>query len=244
MKKIINSILIIFAFIHGGIGYSKNCFNSCEKITFVYIHGVYEIDEKVFNKEVAGMHKHFENKRLGQYVIAPEYKKVYWGQLPLKGTCYELYKSGLIGMNMDHNFWKVKKTTEPKISLLINPIYKFFLVGDMGSRSSSVFFRNLVNNYIYQIIWVIGDIQTRTQIFNLMESQISQIDGKYVIVGHSLGSAISTKFIEERVMLTQNESGYNSKVSNNFLGLITGGDINNTFLSLKFARDLKMMKKT
>ena len=209
-----------------------------EKVTFIYIHGVYEVDPKVFDKEVVSLHKHFANKRLGNYVISPEYKKIYWGDMPLSETSYKLFSSGLMAINTENNVWKVKATTDPKISLLLNPINRMFLVGDMGSKSNAVFFRNFINNYVYQLVWVIADVVGHNTIFDKIESQIDSVDGKYVIVAHSLGSAISTKFIMERVMLNPGEKFYNPRVSNNFAGLITGGDVNNTFLAVKLARDL------
>lgn len=210
-----------------------------EKVTLIYIHGVDEPEIEVFDKETAGLQKYFANKRIGKYIITQDYKKVFWGDLPINDNASKLHASGLIAMNMDHNVWKVKNTTEPKISLLINPLDRILLIGDMGSKSNAVFFRNFINNYIYQLVWTADDMVHATKVFNIIEKQIKDINGKYILVGHSLGSAIAVRFIMDRIIPENIDNGNEKYLSDNFVGLLTSGDVNNTFQAVRWSKELE-----
>lgn len=240
-KKIFLLVIILISGVNSACYATSTCDKQSE-VTFIYIHGVCELDEPLFNSNVRQLHSQFSGKKLGNYVISANYKKIYWGHLPFEGKSYQVFKQGLLEMNTEHNFWKVKRTVDPKLSLLLNPINRLFLIGDMGSKSNAVFFRNFINNYIYQLGWVLFDVNNSNVIFDMFQKKIEEIDGKYVIVAHSLGSAISSEFVRERVLLNVEDEMYEPKVKDNFVGLITSGDVNNTFRAIKFANELQTPK--
>lgn len=232
-------ILAFFIFINKNAIAAENYTRACpEKVTFIYIHGIDEPDIKVFERETDGQHRYFKGKRLGEYIIADDFRRVFWGDLPITELPFKLHSEGLKSMNMDHNVWKVKDTTNPKISLILNPFYRIFLIGDMGSKSNAVFFRNFINNYVYQLVWTSHDVIREQKIYNLIQKQINTVDGKYVLVGHSLGSAIALRFVMDRIIMDKNDPKYNEKTCQNFVGLITGGDVNNTFQAIRWSRDV------
>ena len=202
-----------------------------EKVTFIYIHGVNEPDPEDFQDEIDGLHKYFANKLLGKYIISPEHYGVFWGQMSKQGPGPELYKAGLLKINSDHNMSAVKKTTEIKPSLILNPYYKFCLLGDSGSKASAVFFRNLINSYNYDIIWIASEKNHLEEIFDLMQEKIDKANGKFVIVGHSLGSVLAVSFIIHKINLDPKDPYYKKSNFDNFVGLITSGDVNNSFHS-------------
>ncbi|MFA6990149.1 MAG: hypothetical protein WC197_08785, partial [Candidatus Gastranaerophilaceae bacterium] len=99
---------------------------------------------------------------------------------------------------------------------------------DNGSSPNAIYIRNLFNKYIIDLIWVCNDYSHLNQIFDRLQDKINNTDGKFVIVGHSLGSLIAVNFVMDRILHPDNPKCKKSNY-NNFLGLITSGDITNVF---------------
>lgn len=239
--KILTGLFLANLFILFGNCVMGECCSqsNCEKVTIIYIHGIYEIEKTVFERQTNTLHKYFANKKLGRYVINENFKRVYWGDLPPADEAYKIHASGLKAMNMDHNRWRVKNTTKPKPSLVLNPFVKYCLVGDFGSKSSAVFLRNIINNYIYEMVWLVDDLENKNKIYGLIEKKIEEINGKYILVGYSVGSVIAARFIMDRIVPEHLENSPKKYMSDNFIGLITGGDVNNSIQSITWNKELK-----
>lgn len=242
MKKYIKTLTLIFlvSILKGQMTLAqlKTPVETKERVTFIYIHGVNEPDPNDFQKEIDGLHKYFANKYMGNYIITPEHEGVFWGLLPREGPGPELYKAGLLRINTDHNFSNAKKTTDIKPSLILNPYYKFCLFADKGSKASAVFFRNLINGYNYDIIWIASDKTHLEKILDRIQEKIDMANGKFVLVGHSLGSVLAISFIINRINCDPGDPIYKKSNYDNFLGLITSGDVNNSFHSCYFAEQV------
>ena len=229
--------LSIFLVILSTLTASCQDISSSEKVTFIYIHGVYELNSTDFEKEIGGLHKYFANKKLGNYLISSEYKGVYWGQLSRANKSSALYEDGLMRINSSHNKSSLKKTSAINPFLLFNPFNDFSIFRDDGSSPEAVFFRNLLNNYMYDYNWVVSDNSHMNQILDLIQKKIDSTDGKYVLVCHSLGGAIAVNFIMNRILDPSNPN-YKKSNYDNFAGLITSGDISNNLNSSVWAKQI------
>lgn len=209
-----------------------------EKVTFIYIHGVATPDLEEFRTDAKNLHKYFAGKTLGNYVISSDFKIVHWGGLTHQGKPGEIFKNGLIRMNTTDNHSKIKDTSDINMRLL-NPIYKFFLFGDSGASNSAVAVRNFIQNYMYDIIWFTSDKNHENTVYNLIRDQINATEGKYIIVGHSFGAAISVRFLRTHVALDPDDPEYNKAYFDNCAGLITSGDLNNTVFSSILANEIE-----
>jgi len=205
--------------------------NSDNEVTFIYIPGILAVNPISTENNVISLHKHFANKKLGEYTVLPEYKIILWGDIPRDGESYEIFKDGLIDINTEHNKSKCKETYEAKTSLLLNPIYRFLLIQDSGSSANAVYWRNSVHNHLFDIAWYLFNEANKEQIFKLIQEKIDETDGKFVLIGNSFGAVVALDFVLNKVVLDA------SKRSNqeNFLGLITTADATNTVFAPVFS---------
>lgn len=205
-----------------------------EKVTFVYVHGIITRDPSDFEENVKKLHGYFKDKRLGKYIISDQYEVVNWRELLLQDVPLKLFEDGLIRINTDHNRLKIKRTSKPNIFLAIRPIYKLLQFSEKGSNPNAVYARNKLQNYIFNLFWLSAQAGRRDRVFDRIQEKINNINGKFVILAHSLGTPIAVRFIWERIIL---DSDKNKVPSNkeNFVGLITTGDINNTVMASTWA---------
>lgn len=238
IRIILFFILVLILPVSGAYSKEKPNTSVSDKVTFIYIHGVYELNPSEFEVEIKRLHKYFANKYLGNLIISPDYKGVYWGQLPREDKSSALFEDGLLRINSSHNKSVNKKTLSPNIFLLINPLNNLSIFRDNGSSAESVYLRNIINNYMYDFNWVMSDNSHINKIFDLIQKKIDETDGKFVFVCHSLGSVIALNFIMNRIISDPGSPYYKKSNYDNFAGLITSGDISNNFNSFIWAKQV------
>lgn len=197
-----------------------------KEVTLIYIPGILAVDSDETEKDIRSLHKHFANKKLGEYTISPEYKMILWGGIPRSCQTYKLFQDGLVGINTEHNNSKCKETYEAKLSLLLSPICRFLLIQDSGSSAHAVFWRNYLHNHLYDVIWYLMNDTNGNQIFDLIQDEINETDGNFVIFGNSFGAIVALDFVLNRIALSEDISN-----QENFVGLITTADASNTVFS-------------
>lgn len=140
-----------------------------------------------------------------------------------------------------------------------------------GSDQSAITLRYFANDFAYDLIWLLSKVDTPGSIidgvvyekndignnieavYNVIEDQINQTDGYYIIVGDSAGCIAAVKFVMDR--LTENTE-YNRIVKKShsqiiyktsrqsyedkFAGLITIASPVNAFLSSDLERSYKL----
>lgn len=197
-------------------------------LTIVYIHGfnAFDVDETLW--EADSLTKAFCNKYLGDYRFNCRHEMVLWSDLYSHDLPYDLYKSGLYSSNTVHNRSKVKNTIKFQGALL-NPILPLAAPFDAGAGGFTVFFRNMINDFLYQTFFVKDAPEKQKVIMDRIQAAVDKADGKFVIISHSFGAVLGTQFLEERIM-------NNPKNSENFVGLITSADVNTIFNANHWAK--------
>lgn len=196
-----------------------------KKVTFIYIPGILSVNPEKTENDVKTLHGHFANKKLGEYIISPEYKIAGWGQIPREGYTYELFQDGLIYINTRHNKSTSKKTSETKLYLLLNPIYRFLLLGDSGSSANAVYWRNYLHNHLYDIVWYFLNENNKKEIFSIIQEKINESEGDFVLVGNSFGVIAALDFVLNNIIPDNQTNKFNQE---KFAGLITTADGSNT----------------
>lgn len=210
-------LLILFSL------FCKNVYaqTTSEEVTFIYIPGILSVNPEDYEKEAKSLHKYLANKKLGKYRISEDYKISHWGNIPREDLTFEIFKEGLVCANSRNNESACKKTWESNPSLLLNPINRFFLIGDSGSSAQAVFWRNYIHNHIYDVVWYFSNNKNKEKIFEIIQDKISESNNKFILIGNSFGAVIALDFVIEKVI----PDNLNSK---KFVGVITTGDPNNT----------------
>lgn len=203
-----------------------------EPVKIIYVHGVNAYDAQEVYEEAAGLNNAFRGQHLGDdYYFSGEYEVVIWGDLFKKDVEYDIYESGLKSINTKYNNQKIKSTTDFDGKLL-NPFLPLYAVKDSGSGGYAVYFRNLINDFLYQVFLLKDSPQKEDIVLNRIQKAVDNTDGKFVLMSHSYGAVVTLDFLESRIM-------NNPELSAKFAGMITSADVNTTFNAYKWSETFK-----
>lgn len=204
---------------------------SKEPVTIIYVHGFNAADKQIVLDEARNVSNAFAGKTMGPYVFSGKHKVVFWADLFDCDKAYKIYRSGLLSINTDNNFSKRKNTTKFENSLF-NPCHSFVHPKDKGSGACSVFFRNAINDFLYQIFCIKDSYEKQNIVIERIQNTADSLCEKYIIIGHSFGAVAAVDFIERKVI-------GNDKNTQKFVGLITSADLNTTFHANIWDKTLK-----
>lgn len=225
-----NLIFIIFLFLSL---FSNKAHANCrhEPLSILYLHGFNAFDEQIVNDEAHRVAQAFQGKIMGNYCFTGKYKVIFWADIYQCDESYKLYKSAIEELNNTHNHTKIKtelSMDKQKTNLLAPLLHP----SDKGSGPVSIYLRNLINSFLYQIFFIKDSPKHRQIILDRIQKAIDETNSKYVIIAHSFGSAAAIDFLEQRVI----ENTYNHE---KFTGLITSADLNTTFNANYWAEESK-----
>ncbi len=209
----------------------QNIVFSAESVGIIYIHGFSAFNTEETLRDARVVSEAFSGRKMGKYCFNGQYKTVLWADLYACEECYKLYRSGLLSINEAHNCTKRKSTVKVDGKLL-NPLLPALSPCDCGSGNYTVFFRNLINDFLFQIFYMKDSAKRQELVMDRIQKTADELGGKYVIVAHSFGAVGAVDFVERRVM-------NNPKNSENFVGIITSADVNSTFNACHWADVLK-----
>jgi hypothetical protein len=186
------------------------------KVHVVYIHGTNtrpgpDSNQPGFIERARELHTRVLKTTLAGHSVAPEPVIITWWDLAQQQDCW--YRGGVDRLH----------TQEGAGSWYVRP--KHVAPG----------LRDLIHDVTHDAFWLLTNKENLDAVLNRVEQELDkrvQAGDPYIIIGHSAGSLVAYKFLQERLFMASAR-----QPQGKFLGLVTIGCPVNTFLSTHVEKD-------